>query len=134
MDDIRASIGIVQLDKLETDLRKRAEVRKMYIEELSKIDDLIIPFKDYKGFTSNYIFPIVLKNSNYEKRDSLRNKLAEAGIQTSIHYPAVHRFSIYKDFYKELPKTDYVANNLITLPMYSKITEDEILLISKIFN
>lgn len=132
MDDIRASIGIVQLDKLETDLRKRAEVRKMYIQELSKIDDIIIPFKDYRVFSSNYIFPIILKNSNFEKRDAIRNKLAEARIQTSVHYPAVHRFLIYEDFYKELPNTDYVANNLITLPMYSKITEDEILLISKI--
>jgi len=131
MDDIRASIGIVQLDKLENDLKKRADVRKMYIQELSKIDDIIIPFKDYTEFCSNYIYPIVLKNSNFEKRDVIRKKLADAGIQTSVHYPAVHRFLIYKDFYKELPNTDYVSNNLITLPMYSKITDDEILLISK---
>lgn len=132
MDDIRASIGIAQLDKLENDLKQRAEVRKMYIEELSNIADIIIPFKDYIEFSSNYIFPIVLKNSNFEKRDSIRNKLAEAGIQTSVHYPAVHRFSIYKDFYKELLITDYVANNLITLPMHSKISKQDISLISYI--
>ena len=131
MDDIRASIGIVQLDKLENDLKKRAEIRKIYIEELSKIEEIIIPFKNFKEFSSNYIFPIVLKNSIYEKRDSIRINLAEAGIQTSIHYPAVHKFFIYKEFYSELPITNYIADNMITLPMYSGLNESDIKIITK---
>jgi dTDP-4-amino-4,6-dideoxygalactose transaminase len=131
MDDIRASIGIVQLDKIQKDLMKRAEVRKTYINGLSRIDKIIIPFKDYKEFSSNYIFPIVLKNSTYEKRDELRNKLSEIGIQTSVHYPAVHRFSIYKEFNTQLPKTDYVTDNLITLPMFGKLNKSKINFIVK---
>lgn len=126
MDDIRASIGIVQLRKLKDDLLKREQVRKWYIEELSEIDRIVIPFKDYKDFSSNYIFPIVLRDGNSEFRDKVRNKLAEAGIQTSVHYPAVHRFSIYKDFYLELPKTDCVTDNLITLPMYGNLSAKNI--------
>jgi dTDP-4-amino-4,6-dideoxygalactose transaminase len=129
MDDIRSAIGVVQLDKIEADLVKRAEIRKLYIEKLSKINGITIPFKSYKEFSSNYIFPIILENSNSDYRDNIRNKLAEGGIQTSVHYPAVHRFSIYKTFYKELPKTDYVANNLITLPMFSKLGDNDILFI-----
>ena len=126
MDDIRSSIGIVQLDKIETDLKNRAEVRKFYIKELSEISEIIIPFKDYSEFSSNYIFPVILKNSTYEKRDLIRNKLAEAGIQTSVHYPAVHKFSIYKDFYREMPVTDYITDNLITLPMYANLKKDDV--------
>ncbi len=87
---------------------------------------LIIPFEENKNYCSNYIFPIVLKNSTREKRDEVRNKLAEAGIQTSVHYPAVHRFSIYKDYYINLPNTDYVSDNLITLPLYSSLTEEQV--------
>ena len=126
MDDIRSSIGIVQLDKIETDLKNRAEVRKFYIKELSEISEIIIPFQDYSEFSSNYIFPVILKNSTDEKRDLIRNKLAEAGIQTSVHYPAVHKFSIYKDFYREMPVTDYITDNLITLPMYANLKKDEV--------
>ena len=126
MDDIRSSIGIVQLDKIETDLKNRAEVRKFYIKELSEISEIIIPFQDYSEFSSNYIFPVILKNSTYEKRDLVRNKLAEAGIQTSVHYPAVHKFSIYKDFYREMPVTDYITDNLITLPMYANLKKDDV--------
>jgi dTDP-4-amino-4,6-dideoxygalactose transaminase len=131
MDDIRSSIGLVQLDKIELDLQKRAEIRKWYINNLKEVPGIIIPFENYSEFSSNYIFPIVLKDSTFEKRDKIREQLAEAGIQTSVHYPAVHRFTIYKDFYCELPVTDYLADNLITLPMYSKLTEENIIFISK---
>jgi dTDP-4-amino-4,6-dideoxygalactose transaminase len=126
MDDIRSSIGIVQLEKIEDDLQKRAEIRTMYIQKLHDISGIVIPFKDYTEFSSNYIFPIVLRDSNAENRDRVRNELAEAGIQTSVHYPAVHHFSIYKEFYSELQVTDYLVDNLITLPMYSKLTKEQV--------
>jgi len=126
MDDIHSAIGLVQLDKIDKDLKIRQGIRNKYVEKLKDVKNIIIPFKDYQYFTSNYIFPIVLKDSNFEQRDLIRNQLAEAGIQTSVHYPAVHRFSIYKNFYCELPITDYLVCNLITLPMYSKLTIDEI--------
>lgn len=129
MDDIHAAIGLVQLDKIEADLLQRNLVRKWYLEKLESIEGVIVPFNDYSEFSSNYIFPIVLKDSTFEKRDKVREQLAEAGIQTSVHYPAVHRFSIYKDFYVDLPVTDYLVDNLITLPMYSKLKELDIIFI-----
>jgi dTDP-4-amino-4,6-dideoxygalactose transaminase len=122
MDDIRASIGLVQLDKLKNDLVRRAEIRRYYVNILGEMKEVIIPFKDYPYFTSNYIFPIVLKNSDKTKRNKVREYLAENGIQTSVHYPAVHRFSVYKDFAHKLPKTEYITDNLITLPMFSKLS------------
>jgi dTDP-4-amino-4,6-dideoxygalactose transaminase len=126
MDDIRASIGIVQLDKLENDLRKRVEIRNYYVKQLSGIEDIVIPFMDHGFFSSNYIFPIVLKNSDVLKRNKVREYLAVNGIQTSVHYPAVHRFLIYSEFAVKLPKTEYVTDNLITLPMFSKLSFEDI--------
>jgi dTDP-4-amino-4,6-dideoxygalactose transaminase len=126
IDDIRSAIGIVQLGKLEEDLKKRRQIREHYLEHLGGMDKLIIPFRNYTEFSSNYIFPVVLKNSDSSVRDSVRNILAEAGIQTSIHYPAVHRFSIYIQYKAELPNTEYVSDNLITLPMYSSLISEQI--------
>ncbi len=126
MDDIRASIGVVQMKKLQTDLEKRINVRNEYLNQLSKIEGIIIPFVDNNEFVSNYIFPIILKDSTAEKRDLIRQKLHEAGIQTSVHYPGIHRFSIYKDYSVELPITEYVTDNEITLPMYASLSFEEI--------
>lgn len=126
LDDIRSSLAISQLKKLQQDLEKRIQVRKIYLECLSSLADVAIPFADNAEFVSNYIMPIVLKNSTREKRDNVRNKLHEAGIQTSVHYPAIHRFSIYRDYIANLPQTDYVTDNEITLPMYASLTNGEI--------
>jgi dTDP-4-amino-4,6-dideoxygalactose transaminase len=134
MDDIRATIGIVQLDKLENDLRKRAKLREYYIEKLTTIDGIVIPFERYNIFCSNYIFPIVLKNSNARKRETIREELHVEGIQTSVHYPAVHRFSIYKENSSSLPITEYVTDNEITLPIYSSLKMNEIDFISKVLD
>ena len=126
LDDIRAAIGLVQICKLKNDLRKRAQVRNWYINSLKDNPKIIIPFTNYTGFVSNYIFPIVLKNANKEKRDKVREKLHNAGIQTSIHYPPVHLFSCFSGNNKKLNNTELAYQSLISLPMYSKLSIDQI--------
>ncbi len=126
MDDIRASIAIEQLKKLPEDLEKRITVRKRYIENLKDSKGIVIPFADCKEFTSNYIMPIVLKEGDKERRNSIREKIHEAGIQTSVHYPAIHKFSIYKDYGAVLPQTEYVTEHEITLPMYAALTMEQV--------
>lgn len=70
--------------------------------------------------------PIVLLNSTREKRDKIREAIHAAGIQTSVHYPAIHKFSIYKNPETHLPQTEYVTDNEITLPMYAALTNKQI--------
>ena len=126
MDDIRASIGIIQLEKLEKDLIKRRKIRSLYIDKLKNQNTIVIPFENNLNFVSNYIFPIIIKEEIDLDRETIREKLHLKGIQTSIHYPSVHRFSIYENNYVELPKTDYISNNEITLPMYSSLKNKEV--------
>jgi dTDP-4-amino-4,6-dideoxygalactose transaminase len=126
LDDIRASIGIVQMKKLPNDLNLRMKVRESYLNKLKKNPYINIPFSNNTEFVSNYIFPIVLKNSTSIKREIIRERLHSSGVQTSVHYPAVHRFTIYSKIKTELPATDYITDNEITLPMYSSLSESEI--------
>ena len=126
MDDIRASIAIVQLKKLKADLDLRIIVRNRYVEMLSSLGNVVIPFADNSEFVSNYIMPIVLTNSNRENRNKLRDFLHLQGIQTSNHYPPVHKFSIYNQYNASLPVTEYVCDNEVTLPMYGDLTYKEI--------
>ncbi len=126
MDDIRASIAIEQLKKLPGDLDTRIKVRKQYVDRLSKMEGVVVPFADNTEFVSNYIFPVVLLNSNKERRNKIREYIHAAGIQTSVHYPAVHHFSTYKELGAVLPQTDYVTDNEITLPMYAALTSEQV--------
>lgn len=132
LDDIHAAIAIEQLKKLPSDLEQRIAVRKRYIELLSKVENVVVPFADNTEFTSNYIMPIVITKGTVEDRDAIRNKIHEAGVQTSVHYPAIHRFSIYKEYGAVLPQTEYVTDHEITLPMYAALTMEDVEYIVKV--
>ena len=124
--DIRAVIAIEQLKKLPADLERRAEVRRRYVERLAAVGDLVVPFAGNREFVSNYIMPVVLTKGDAEYRDSIRGKMHAAGIQTSVHYPAVHCFSVYRGFPAALPQTEFVTDHEITLPMYAALTGEQV--------
>ena len=126
MDDIRAAIAIEQLKKLPGDLNTRIKVRQRYVERLAQVKDVVVPFAKNTEFVSNYIMPLVLTKGDTAYRDAVRDKIHAAGVQTSVHYPAVHRFSIYKDYHAVLPQSEYVTDHEITLPMYASLTEEQI--------
>lgn len=126
MDDIRAAIAIEQLKKLPGDLETRITVRKRYVDRLTKNLRIAVPFADNTEFVSNYIFPIVILDSTKEKRNALREFIHAAGIQTSVHYPAAHRFSTYKELAAVLPQTEYVTDNEVTLPMYAALSMEQV--------
>src|SRR5690606_19036941 len=98
MDDLRASLGLAQLDRVLPDLAARAKIRERYLQRLSGSKGVTVPFASHKQFTSNYIFTVAFPNTDSSRRDEIRALMAEAGIQTSMHYPPVHQFSFYKEF------------------------------------
>jgi dTDP-4-amino-4,6-dideoxygalactose transaminase len=101
-------------------------LRKQYENNLRGIEGITAPYSDWAHQSSNYILPIVLQTGGVARRDAIRVSLADRGIQTSIHYPAVHRFSIYKDDAVELPVTEHVADNEITLPLFGSMSNRQV--------
>jgi len=124
MDDIRAALALAQFEKLDGILNGRMKIRSRYMELLRGMNGVIVPFENFEGASSNYIFPIVLKEGGAERRELVRAKLKEAGVQTSVHYPAVHRFSVYHQN-GNLPETEHIADHEITLPLFDSLTNDE---------
>jgi dTDP-4-amino-4,6-dideoxygalactose transaminase len=126
IDEIHAALARCQLKKLETGNERRRLAATRYKDALSKIDKIKVPFGNY-CFSANYhIFPILL-DKNID-RNSLMVFLREKGIQTSIHYPPVHKFSYYRTMMGDqiLHNTDFVARHELTLPMYADITNKQI--------
>ena len=133
MDDIRASIGIVQTMKFIKQIPERAMIRKDYIRFLKKENaDIIITFENCHEQSSNYIFPIVLpERFNMKKKEILRARLAESGLQTSAHYPPVHKFSLYSHLDHELPYTENFYERTVTIPFYVGLHENDLEFITR---
>lgn len=126
IDEIHAALARCQLNKLKKGNERRRLAAIRYKNALSKIDKITIPFADY-SFSANYhIYPILLNQSI--NRHSLMVYLRSKGIQTSIHYPPVHKFSYYKTVMGDhiLRNTDSVSRHELTLPMYAGITGAQI--------
>jgi dTDP-4-amino-4,6-dideoxygalactose transaminase len=128
-DEIRASLGRVQLTRLPANNNKRAEITARYWRELSG-SGLGLPFKQIAGDAhirpAYHIMPVMLPAGI--ARQAFIDQLRQAGIQTSIHYPPIHRFSYHRQRYpgSELPQTELVASREVTLPLYPGMLEAQL--------
>ena len=133
INEIASALGIVQLSKLDSLNKKRKNIYNEYVRQLETIDEISVPFIDFKWKSSYHIFPVLLSETlnKYEIIDGLKEK----GIQTSIHYPPIHLFSYYKQEFNLdtliLPKTEFVANNIISLPLYPEMTKEDVIYVIK---
>jgi dTDP-4-amino-4,6-dideoxygalactose transaminase len=128
IDEIRSALGRVQLSKLAINNARRKHITEQYWDGLSEAG-LGLPFRESAGQSAYHIFPFLLPvNSDRLKFiDSMRSN----GIQTSIHYPPVHKFSYYRQRYPNvtLPYTDDVAGREVTLPLYPGMTDEQVRLV-----
>ncbi len=125
IDEMRAALGLVQLDKLKEANKQRAVLVRHYHKRLTGYDKLSIPFLNFKRGMPNYhIMPVLL--AEHVNRADVIEKMKGDGIQTSIHYPAIQDFAAYKDRLNSTPKAQFVADHELTLPLYPTMTLNEV--------
>jgi dTDP-4-amino-4,6-dideoxygalactose transaminase len=117
MTEIQAALGIVQLGKLDRNNAVRRGLTRAYRERLAAVPGLTIPFAGGEDESACHLFVVVLPER--VDRTLVQGRMKELGIQTSVHYPPVHRFSSYRGrFPAEVPVVDRVADRLMTLPLH----------------
>lgn len=131
LDELRAALALVQLRRLADANRARREHVIRYRELLDGTEGITFPFEGGRVEASaNHLAVVVLPDS--VSRDSVRDRLREAGIQTSMHYPPIHRFRAYADAgaRRDLPRTEDVAERIVTLPLYPHMTPADVGLVA----
>lgn len=125
MDEIRAALGLVQLGKLPANNVRRGELTEKYCHGLARVG-VGLPFRDSVGIPAYHIFPILLPEG--ANRFQFIEHMRAAGIQTSIHYPPIHRFQAYREKFPDLqlPITEQAASREVTLPLFPTMTEDQV--------
>ncbi len=127
LDELRAAMGLVQLARLPEENERRRNVVARYRDALHGRDGLTMPFDDLAAQQSSSHHLAVILLPHGVDRDSVRTDLQAAGIQTSVHYPPIHRFSYYSRVdSRPLPRTEDLAARLLTLPLYGRLTDDQV--------
>lgn len=137
IDEIRSAIGKVQLHKLDKNNAARQELTSHYHRLLREYTpELTIPFLKHPGKSSCHLLPILLPKGF--QRMQFMNRMKEFGIQTSIHYPPIYQFSIYKGILEaakeQLPVTENVSTREVTLPLYPTLKKQQVEFIIKKVN
>jgi dTDP-4-amino-4,6-dideoxygalactose transaminase len=126
LDEPRAALLLSRLKRLEREIARRRELTVRYRELLGEIDGIIVPFEDAEVPTSScYVIPIMLEQDG--RQGEVSDRLRDRGIQTSIFYPAIHRFSAYRERFPDvsLPVTELASRTELTLPFYPHMTHED---------
>ena len=127
LDEVRATMGLVQLRRLEQENAARRKIARQYGDALDGVNGLSMPFRERLGEDDSAHHLAVALVSDRETRDSIRLELADRGVQTSLHYPPIHRFTAYRDTGgRRLPRTEDAASRLITLPLFAHMRPDQV--------
>src|SRR3989338_202341 len=127
LDEIQAAVLRIKLKRLDRNNQRRRELARMYNELLAGVPGVTTPEDPGGDRHVWYVYAIRMAGG---KRDALREALTERGIGTQIHYPIpVHlqdaaQFLGYRE--GELPVTERVANEVLSLPMYPELTDDQV--------
>lgn len=127
LDEIRAALALVQLERLPDAISRRSQLAARYVELLHGAEGIRIAFAGHpraQGSAHHLVVAVLPKGV---VRERIRGALAERRIQTSVHYPPVHRFTAYRDVRtRPLPRTDALADRIVTLPLFPALSEDQV--------
>jgi dTDP-4-amino-4,6-dideoxygalactose transaminase len=130
LDSLQAAILSVKLKKLDNYHKRRQEAAAYYDRELSGLSWLQIP---QRVSWSNHIFhqySIILKNA---PRDEFKNYLEKNNIPSMIYYPVpIHLQKAYEQYKfntTQFVNANFVSQNIISLPMHTELSNDQLLYI-----
>ncbi|ACC80087.1 DegT/DnrJ/EryC1/StrS family aminotransferase [Nostoc punctiforme] len=138
MTDVAASLGIHQLKKAKTLQQQRAAIANRYNIELSDLP-LHLPALPADGdIHSWHLYVIRLADSVQVSRNNFIEQLAAKGIGCSVHYIPLHLHPYWRDTYnlclEDFPQASYASERIVSLPIYTKMTEADQTHIIEIIN
>ncbi len=129
MTDIMASIGLIQLERYEEMLQRRHQIIERYNEAFKELPVILLNHKDKEHISSGHLYFVRVKGITEEKRNEIIIKLAKKGIATNVHYKPLPMMSAYKKLgfdIKDYPNAYHQYENEITLPLYTKLTDENV--------
>lgn len=124
LDEIQAAFLSVKLKQITTEIQNRQAHAQFYLDELSGINDLVLP-QLAKNCTSVYHL-FVIRTS---RRNELQQYLHSNGIGTMIHYPIPPHLQTCYTTLKlkkgQLPITEEIAETCLSIPIFGMLTKQQ---------
>ena len=129
MTDLQAAIGLAQLERYDQMLERRQEIIAKYDEVLKGYNVTLLNHKDDNHVSSGHLYFMRVNGIDEVKRNSIIEAFAAKGIATNVHYKPLPMLTAYKNMgfdIKNYPNAFNAYKNEITLPLYSKLTDEAV--------
>jgi dTDP-4-amino-4,6-dideoxygalactose transaminase len=126
LDEPRAALALRALARLDADNARRHAIDARYREALAGlrgVEPTEAPPPGAGNVPAHHLFTVVLEEAL--EREALRTRLADRGVQTSVHYPPAHRFALHATSSARLPVTAAYAARTLTLPLFPHMTAEQ---------
>jgi perosamine synthetase len=117
MNDLTAALALAQLERLPGLNKARAHRAGQYLDALAGLPWLRLPH--WSDETSWHLFPVRTRH-----RDALVDHLLAEGVSAGVHYKPLSSYPVFGG-QQPLPVTDRVWRELVTLPLYPDMTDDD---------
>lgn len=125
LDEMQAAILAVKLAHLDEHNAERIALAEAYAHALQEVEGVRLPYSAPKAQHVYHLYVV-----RVPERDKVMEALKTLGVGTLIHYPIpVHRQKAYEDLgYGEgsLPETELAASEILSLPMYVGLTQENV--------
>lgn len=129
MPDIAAAVGIVQMQRLEQMQARRHEIAQRYISALANTPGITPQKAPDHPLDRHAWCMFVVKVDEAQagiSRDDLIEELKARNIGASVHYIPTHHFAAYKHLASPLPLTERVWPQILSLPLYPTMSDDDV--------
>lgn len=128
MPDTAAAMGLSQLNRYDTTLAKRHALIGHYNTALASVGIQPLPHvtRDYRS--SGHLYITRVPGISPAQRNEIIGKMAQRGIACNVHYKPLPLHTAYRALgfdIRDFPNALAFYENEITLPLYTKLTEEE---------
>lgn len=129
MTDVVAAIGLVQFKRYPELLRRRCEIIEKYNAALAMCPISVLDHYGNNHSSSGHLYLVRVNGISVEQRNEIIIKMAERGIATNVHYKPLPMMTAYKALgydIKDFPNAYAQYANEITLPLHTRLTDDDV--------
>lgn len=136
MTDIMAGVGLAQLSRYPGLLERRFAIIRQYDAALSKYNVRLMCHENQRQKSSGHLYLVRVNGITEEQRNRIIEKMAELGVACNVHYKPLPMLTAYKNLgfsIDDYPNAHAQYQNEITLPLYSKLSDEDVAYITECF-
>jgi len=133
MSEFQAALGLLQLDNIDDEIKRRREIVNFYREKLTGVKGIKF-YNDFKNVKHNYgYFPVLIDQNEYgSSRDKVYSKLKQNDIFARRYfYPLISQFPTYRGLPSasagNLPVAEKITKQILCLPVYVNLNKNDII-------